>query len=80
MILDVVPGLIGILAVAATLFLAGVGVGLLVGRLRLRRPDNLRAAARDTAPAAPAPAGAAELVLWPHLHDPPATRAWERSA
>lgn len=80
MILDVVPGLLGILAVTATLFLTGVGVGVLAGRLRRQEPDNARASARDEAPAATAPAGASDLVLWPHLHDPAATGAWERSA
>jgi hypothetical protein len=80
MILDVVPGLVVVLAFTATLFVTGVGVGLLVGRLRMQEPDTARATSRDEAPAGPSPAAASDLVLWPHLRETSATRAWDRSA
>jgi hypothetical protein len=76
---DVVLGL-GVLAVTVTLFVVGAVVGLLVGRLGLEKPDDVRVEAEDAAPAAEAPARSAEPAHWPQLPDAPAASAFERPA
>ena len=79
---DVVPGLgvLLLLAATVTLFVVGAVVGLLVGRLGLEKPDDLRVEAADAPPAAAAPARSAEPVHWPQRPDVPAASVFERPA
>jgi hypothetical protein len=69
-----------VLAVTVTLFAVGAAVGLLVGRLGLEEPDDVRVEAGDAEPAAAAEAMSAEPARWPQRPDAPAASAFERPA